>query len=138
MGAGLTVDLALLVVEIFNRRHKNASLVRQQHAIWHLVVVEEMGAPLGETAFQRRRDKKLDSEESPTHQIAVAREKDSVEHGFVQEGVAHPFTNDDIHLFHRQNNVLHLDVVGEEGDEKDCGKEMGPAGRTSFTVAPCP
>lgn len=44
------------------------------------------------------------------HQPLVSREDDRVEHGLVEEEVAHPLRDDDVHLVHRKRHLLHLSL----------------------------
>ena len=47
-------------------------------------------------------------------QPLVARVDDRVEHGLVEQEVAHPLGDDDVDLLHRQLDLLHQSV--EDGD----------------------
>ena len=52
--------------------------------------------------------------QSTRFKVLVAREEHSVEHGFVQQEVAHPLGDDDIELFEGQRNLFELAL--DEGD----------------------
>lgn len=43
-----------------------------------------------------------------SYQPLVPGEDDGVQHGLVEEAVAHPLRDDDVHLFHRELHLLHL------------------------------
>ena len=48
-------------------------------------------------------------------QIAVASPEHRVEHGFVEEAVAHPFRYDDIDLRNREGNFFHFSAQAPWG-----------------------
>lgn len=56
---------------------------------------------------------------APSYQPLVPGEDDGVEHGLVEEAIAHPLWDDNVHLLHRQLHLLHLAL--EDGN--DCGVE---------------
>lgn len=43
-----------------------------------------------------------------TYQPLVPGEDHGVEHGFVEQAVAHPLADDDVHFLHRQLHLLHF------------------------------
>ena len=49
------------------------------------------------------------------HQPLVPGEDDGVEHRFIEQTVAHPLADDDVHLLHGQLHLLHLPL--EYGDD---------------------
>ncbi|KAJ8527501.1 hypothetical protein ON010_g14762 [Phytophthora cinnamomi] len=56
--------------------------------------------------------------EAAGHQVLVARVQHRVQHGLVEQEVAHPLGDDDVHLVHGERQLLHLalderDLVGE-------------------------
>jgi hypothetical protein len=53
-------------------------------------------------------------DESAWGEVSVSGQKDSVQHGFVEEEVTHPFRDDDVDLINWQLNVLQLSL--NEGD----------------------
>ena len=50
-----------------------------------------------------------------TYQPLVPGEDHRVQHGLVEEAVAHPLRDDDVHLLHGQLHLLHLAL--EDGDD---------------------
>lgn len=54
-----------------------------------------------------------------SYQPLVPGEDDGVEHGLVEEAIAHPLRDDNVHLLHGQLHLLHLAL--EDGN--DCGAE---------------
>lgn len=95
------MNLLLLVLGILNGGDNHGALVWHEDSTWLLGRVSK-GC--------------VQTEEGGSYEETVSGDKEGVDHGLVDEEVAHPLTDNNVNLVDRELNVLNLTGVrkGEE------------------------
>jgi hypothetical protein len=96
-----TVDLLVLVVLVLDGSEMQGNDVREDQAVGNLMRGQNSGSSV---PFRLKRFLTM----GDTYEVLVSSEKDGVEHGLVEEEVAHPLGDNDVDLLDGELNVLEL------------------------------